>query len=144
MYTSAHPILNSESKTGCTIHEIDAGIDTEKIISQSSFNIDEGFNCKDVYENYLNSGIGLVFDTIDSLIKDNFQSFPHSQDGGSYYSKSSIDYENLNLDISGGSENLIRQIRAFSFRDYQLPVINKKEYLDIQKLIKNLKRNQDN
>ena len=53
MYTSAHPILNGESKTGCTIHEIDAGIDTGKIISQSSFNIDERFNCKDVYENYM-------------------------------------------------------------------------------------------
>ena len=126
MYTSAHPILNGESITGCTIHEIDAGIDTGKIISQSSFSIDEGFNCKDVYENYLKSGIGLVFDTIDSLIQDSFQSSPHSQDGGSYYSKSSIDYENLDLDTLGGSENLIRQIRAYSFRDYQLPIINKK------------------
>ena len=126
MYTSAHPILNSESKTGCTIHEIDDGIDTGKIISQSSFNIDERFNCKDVYENYLKSGIGLVFDTIDSLIQDSFQSFSHPQDGGSYYPKSSIDYENLDLDFSEGSENLIRQIRAYSFRDYQLPVINKK------------------
>ena len=121
MYTSAHPILNNEKKTGCTIHEIDAGIDTGSIISQIEFNIDADDTCKDVYAKYLKNGRDLTFNTIDSLIADSYQAQPQSEKGSSYYSKKSIDYSNISLDFNQKAQNVSNQIRAYTFRDYQLP-----------------------
>ncbi len=121
MYTSAHPILNNEVETGCTIHEIDAGIDTGNIIAQTSFEIKNTDSCKEVYENYLKHGRSLVFSTIDSLIERTWKSYPHPTSGGSYYSMKSIDYSNLSVNTDCSSKELINQIRAYSFRDYQLP-----------------------
>jgi len=124
MYTSAHPILNGEKTTGCTIHNIDKGIDTGEIISQISFKIEESYNCKDVYGSYLKYGQQLIFQTMDSLIEGNYQSIPQSSIGSSYYSKKSIDFSNLVIDTSKDSESLSRQLRAYTFRDYQLPEVN--------------------
>jgi len=124
MYTSAHPILNKEKKTGCTIHEIDAGIDTGSIISQIEFNIDLDDTCKDVYANYLKNGRELTFNTIDSLISDSYQAYPQSKKGSSYYSKKSIDYSNISLDFNQKAQDVSNQLKAYTFRDYQLPKFN--------------------
>ena len=49
-HTNYHQILNGEKKSGVTIHEIDKGIDTGKIIDSISFNIHINTTA---YENYL-------------------------------------------------------------------------------------------
>jgi methionyl-tRNA formyltransferase len=125
MYTSAHPILNNEKITGCTIHEIDAGIDTGPTISQIKFNIDIDNTCKDVYANYLKNGIELTFNTIDNLVSDSYQAQPQSKKGSSYYSKKSIDYSNISINFNQNAKDVSNQIKAFTFRDYQLPKFNK-------------------
>ena len=33
MYTSAHPLLNGETESGCTLHIIDSGIDTGAVVN---------------------------------------------------------------------------------------------------------------
>jgi methionyl-tRNA formyltransferase len=124
MYTSAHPILNGEDGVGCTFHYIDAGIDTGAIISQVYFKLTPDESCKDVYERYLLNGRELTFNSIDSLIDNNFQSKEQVLDGASYYSKKSIDYSNLVVDLAINSLDVSKQLRAYTFRDYQLPVIN--------------------
>jgi len=120
MYTSAHPILNGEERTGCTIHKIDEGIDTGNIISQISFEIDPKDNCKNLYEKYLHFGQNLLFKTIDSLIHKTYSEVPQGKENSSYFSKKSINYNNLEIDFTRSSEDVIRQFRAYSFRDYQL------------------------
>lgn len=123
MYTSAHPILNDEKTTGCSIHRIDSGIDTGEIISQIAFSIASHDNCKDIYEKYLLNGRKLTYSTIDSLILDNFKSKKQATDGASYYSKKSINYSNLVVDFSHSALNVSAQLRAYTFRDYQLPTV---------------------
>jgi len=124
MYTSAHPILNGENTAGCTFHCIDSGIDTGPIISQIHFKLAPDDTCKNVYEKHLFYGRELAFNTIDSLIENNFQSNEQALDGASYYSKKSIDYTNLIVDLAKNSLDVSKQIRAYTFRDYQLPCIN--------------------
>ena len=41
----------------------------------------------------------------------------------SYYSKTTIDYKNLEIDLKQTASFIDRQIRAFSFREYQMPEI---------------------
>lgn len=124
MYTSAHPILNSETTAGCTFHYIDTGIDTGPIISQIHFKLAHDDTCKNVYEKYLFYGRKLAFDTIGSLIENNFQSYKQPLSGASYYSKKSIDYKNLIVDLAQSSLEVSKQLRAYTFRDYQLPCVN--------------------
>ncbi|MDC0345981.1 formyltransferase family protein [Planktomarina sp.] len=124
MYTSAHPILNEEKFSGCTFHCIDSGIDTGDVISQIKFEILQDDNCNDVYDKYLVHGIVLMHNTIGSLIENNFSSQLQPSIGSSYYSKRSIDYENLKIDLAQNSDKISKNLRAYTFRDYQLPKIN--------------------
>ena len=81
MYTSAHPILNGEKRSGCTIHRIDEGIDTGSIIAQISFPMKKDIYCKELYEKYLLNGQKLVEKTIGNIIEDNYDAIPQSLEG---------------------------------------------------------------
>lgn len=124
MYTSAHPILNGEKRSGCTIHHIDEGIDTGSIITQISFPMKKDIYCKELYEKYLLNGQKLVEKTIGNIIEDNYDAIPQSSEGHSYYSKNSINYSDLKIKFdSTTTSDVVRQINAFTFRDFQLPFI---------------------
>lgn len=123
MYTSCHPILNGETKTGCTIHRIDSGIDTGDIIDQISFEIDEDDTAKDLYKKYLQYGLEIFLRVADLLIIGNVKSTPQSHVGSTYFSKDSIDYKNLNFKTNCTAYQLKKQLLAYTFRDFQLPVL---------------------
>lgn len=123
MYTSAHPILNGEKYTGVTLHEIDSGIDTGDIIAQERFLIEAVDDCKALYLKYIEHGTDLVIKNLDNLINDKITTRVQSFRKSSYYAKGSIDYRDLRVDINQTAVGIERQIRAYSFRDYQLPRI---------------------
>lgn len=120
MFTSAHPILNGESYSGVTLHLIDAGIDTGDIIDQKRFKIDDTDDCKAVYLKYIKYGTEVVLKNIDDLVWNRATTRVQTALGSSYYSRKSLDYNNLSFDLNQTAEEIGRQIRAFSFRDYQL------------------------
>lgn len=123
MYTSAIPILNGERTTGVTLHRIDAGIDTGEIIAQREFKIMDYYTCRDVYLKLIQTGTDLVVENIENILHDNVKSYPQSVKGSTYYSKSFIDYSDLKIDINQTANGIQRQLRAFTFREYQLPKI---------------------
>ncbi len=129
MYTSAMPILNGEKKTGVTFHRIDAGIDTGGIIDQEEFSID-GMDCREVYLECIARGTETVIRNLESVL--GFRERPHAQGsaGSTYYSRASIDYGNLRLDLNQTAEGISRQIRAFRFREYQLPEFEGRGVID--------------
>ena len=132
MYTSAHPILNGERWSGCTFHRIDEGIDTGDIIAQISFPLQNDIYCKQLYEKYLSYGHKLVEKTIADIIEDTYDSKPQSSEGHSYYSKSSIDYANLKIKFDSKTTiDVMRQFNAYTFRDFQLPIIEKNHVFGI-------------
>lgn len=130
MYTSAIPILNGEEMVGVTFHEIDKGIDTGNIIAQKKIKIDQQDTSRDLYLKYISNGTQLVLSQIENVIQDKVHAYPQEAKGSTYYSKKYIDYSNLKIDLCQTALGIQKQIRAFSFREYQLPVVCVKKIID--------------
>ena len=124
MYTSVWPILNGENESGVTLHVIDKGIDSGDIIDQMSFPIDKEDTSRDLYFKYLKHGTMLVKANLQNILDHNIVSNPQPKEGASYYSKASIDFSNIKLDFNQSAENISQQIRAFCFKEYQMPKLN--------------------
>lgn len=123
MYTSAWPILNGESVSGVTLHEIDQGIDTGDIIDQVKFTINDNDTAKDLYLKYIKHGTELVRDNLDRIISGNLESNQQDPHKSTYYSNSSINYSSLYIELNNTASVIERKIRAFTFRDYQIPEV---------------------
>lgn len=124
MFTSIMPILNGERQSGVTLHRIDRGIDTGAIVAQVAFEIEVDCTGRMLYEHYLDNGIQLVKRNVKALIEQTEIAVPQKAIGASYYSKKTIDFGNVVIDLNKSAFEIYNQIRAFSFRDYQLPVIH--------------------
>ncbi|WP_280629330.1 ankyrin repeat domain-containing protein [Arsenophonus nasoniae] len=131
MFTSVWPILNNDN-SGVTLHYIDNGIDTGKIIDQIGFSIENNYTSKDVYLNYIDYAIQLIEKNLKDIIADNLDGYPQSVECSSYYSNKSIDFSNKNINFYHTAWEVGRYIRAFSFRNYQLPVHNNVVYCNYE------------
>lgn len=129
MYTSILPILNGEEYVGVTFHKIDSGIDTGDIIEQKKFELKDFYTSRDLYLNYIKTGTRLMIENIDRVIEENIAAYPQPSRTSSYYSRKSIDYSNIVIDLCQTADGILRQIRAFSFREYQLPVVYEKRII---------------
>lgn len=127
MYTSALPILYGETISGVTLHLIDEGIDTGDIIAQKDFEICENETAGSLYLKYIENGTQIVIDNLKNILENSFKTFPQIQSNSTYYGKNSIDYSNLKIDYCKTACQVERQLRAFSFREYQLPKFNEYE-----------------
>jgi methionyl-tRNA formyltransferase len=121
MYTSAIPILNGEKYSGVTLHKIDAGIDTGDIIAQNTFAIDKEDTARDLYLKYIKHGTNLVIDNIHNLIKGEINATKQEINESSYYGRNSLDYRNLKINYNQTAFQISNELRAFNFREYQLP-----------------------
>lgn len=130
MYTAAIPLINGEKKTGVTFHCIDAGIDTGDIIKQKEFSIEASYTVRDVYKCYIKYGTELVLECIDDVIRGNVNATKQPATGSSYYSRKAIDYKNLHIDLMQTAEKIANQIRAFNFREYQMPKVYDEAIID--------------
>lgn len=124
MYTSSWPLLNGEKKSGVTLHEIDQGIDTGDVIDQLEFIIEEDDNSRKLYFKYTIHGIDLFKRNFRRVISGNYQAKRQPALNSSYYSKSSINYAHLTIDLNKTAVEIYNQIRAFSFIEYQLPIVH--------------------
>ena len=124
MYTSALPILNGENKTGVTLHRINSGIDTGEIIAQTKIKITNKDTARDLYIKYIDFGSDLVIKHLNSLIDNSFNSRVQSTDNSTYFSKKSIDYNNSKINFVQTAFQISNQLRAFKFREFQLPKFN--------------------
>lgn len=123
MYTSCHPILNGDDATGCTLHRIDRGIDTGAIVDQRTIAIDDDLRCSELYLRYLEVGTDLISSNLQALLAGSETSRSQPAKGSTYYSKASIDYAALVIDLNQTAFCIQRQVNAFHHRAYQLPQI---------------------
>ncbi|MCL7410158.1 formyltransferase family protein [Marivivens donghaensis] len=124
MYTSALPILHGKQRTGVTLHEIDSGIDTGPIIAQTIFKIPVTWTARDLYFAYMGHGFALFREKLDRLVASEApRSTAQAANGSSYFAKSEIDYAGLKINLFDTADGIIQQLRAFSFREYQIPII---------------------
>lgn len=124
MYTSALPILHGATETGVTLHKIDSGIDTGPVLAQKRFAIHDTWTARDLYFAYMEYGFELFRNHFERLISiDEPLSEPQLPNGSSYFSKAAINYGDLSINLRDTAEGIIRQLRAFSFREYQIPCV---------------------
>lgn len=124
MYTSALPFLHGASRSGVTLHEIDYGIDTGPIIAQAIFELPETWTARDLYFAYMEQGFALFRKNLNRLVDAEApKATRQSAKGSSYFAKSEIDYAGLKINLHDTADGIIRQLRAFSFREYQTPMI---------------------
>ena len=121
VYTSITPILNGEISSGVTLHKIDNGIDTGDIIAQRIFKIDINDSARDLYFKYLKQGFMLFRQNIASLIAGDFSLKKQSCEHSSYFSRKDIDVCNIKINLQKTSFEIHNQLRAFIFKEYQLP-----------------------
>lgn len=119
-YPSVWPIFNGEEYAGVTLHKMNQGIDTGDIIAQKRFKLSPKETSFSLYTRLIDEGAKLVIKHIDKLVTNKFKSYPQSAVGSTYYSKKSIDYSNLCIDLNVTADQLDRQIRAFYFPVYQV------------------------
>ena len=124
MYPAIMPILRGERYSGVTLHLIDDGIDTGPIIDQIRLPIEISDTSRDLYLKYLINGLQLFTKNFNSLYQGNYTATDQPNVGSSYFSKSSINFCNFKIDLNKTSFEIHNQIRAFIFKEYQLPSIN--------------------
>lgn len=120
VYPSVWPILNGEEYAGATLHKMDQGIDTGDIIAQKRFKLSPRETSFSLYSRLIEEGAKLVIKHIDKLVTGHFKSCPQVAVSSTYYSKKSIDYSHLSIDMNVTAAQLDRQIRAFYFPAYQV------------------------
>lgn len=121
MYTSAWPILNGEAASGVTLHDIDDGIDTGAIIDQIDFPLGAEWTARDLYFACMGAARVLLEKYLLVLAEHGSRAIAQPAAGSSYYSKASIDYAGLQLNLRNTAESITRQARAFNFREFQTP-----------------------
>lgn len=123
MYTSVLPILNGEKYAGVTFHKIDCGIDTGDIIKQKRFILEDTCTSRELYFQYIKYGTELVLECMGDVIDNKVKAVPQPVKNSTYFSKKALDYSNLEIDLKQAAYEIETQIRAFNFREYQLPEV---------------------
>ncbi len=119
MYTSLLPVLQGKEYSGVTLHKIDAGIDTGDIIAQTQIDI-TAYNCGEVYNKYLQYGTVLVCQNFHQIVKGNYTLTPQSAINSTYFSKSSIDFKQREINPFQTAYQIQQFVKALNFRVYQL------------------------
>jgi methionyl-tRNA formyltransferase len=119
MYTSVLPILHGADKSGVTLHRIDRGIDTGDIVDQTEFDI--GYRTSyEMYETYNALGCDLLDRWIDRLLAGSVHATRQPIEKSTYYSKSTLDFSDREIDFRSTACQLSAFVRAMRFRPYQL------------------------
>lgn len=124
MYTSLLPILLGKKYSGVTLHKIDRGIDTGDIIKQKKFEI-SGLTSYQLYCMYLNIGTEMVCKNMETLLEHEVHSLPQSPLNSTYYSKSSFNFNNKEIEVNQTAHQISTFVQALTFRPYQMAVYGK-------------------
>lgn len=119
--TSIWPILRGEARTGVTLHLIDSGIDSGDVIDQCEIEIKENWTSRDLYFEYNRVGFELFKRWISKLICGDYTAHPQRAEGASYYSRKSIDFGNLEINLNQTAWEVRNYVRAMHFPEYQRP-----------------------
>lgn len=130
MFTSIFPILHGKTDSGVTFHKIDSGIDTGNIIDQIHFDIN-GFTSRTLYERKLKIGVELFEKHFETILSSKYFSFPQKSSNSTYYSKNSINFKDVDINIYSTAFQILNHVRAFNFRIYQTAKFNNRGVIKV-------------
>ncbi len=115
-YRGAAPIQwaihDGESETGVTIMQMDAGLDTGAILSQTKTRITDEDNGQTLHDRLAGLGASLLIQTIFPYVDGRLQPRPQPSESASYARK--ISKQDGLIDWSKPARSLFNQIRAFT------------------------------
>lgn len=117
-------ILNGEQEFGVTLHEIDHGIDTGPIIDQDVFEITDRDTSRDVYLECQQRGAALLDRNLDAIVEKSCKSEPQENWPSTYFESYSESPDAYKLNFRKTAFQISCQVRAFSFREYQVPKLD--------------------
>ncbi len=124
-HTNFYQIYNGEKKSGVTLHEIDNGIDTGKIIDSINFPININTTAHENYNKLLEKAFILFKKNINKILINKYHKKKQNLKKGSYFSRKSIDYKKMiKFKKINNDLNTHNKIRALIFQPFQLPVFN--------------------
>ena len=121
--TSVWPILKQEEESGVTFHRIDTGVDTGPIICQRIFALRDSWTARELYDSYLAEGALIFREAFSILTRGVEVETPQDDSKASLYRRRDLDYGALSLDLNQNTKEFLAQIRAYSFWEYQLPLL---------------------
>lgn len=123
MFTSILPILHGAEHSGVTLHLMDKGADTGAVIAQRIFQIPSYWTSRQLYEAYLNEGLELFQESLESLVTGIPAMTPQDESRATYYYRSSLDLSKREIDLVGSADDVNRFVRGLAFPEYQLPTL---------------------
>lgn len=141
LYSANHVLLNSETKAGGTIHWIDEGIDTGKLIQRFEFNIETDDIAFNIFQKTQISLLNGFKEVLPKLIDSNFKYTNNEVSNKTipgYYDKDSLKgKKKVNLEkLQQGDAAELNRIKAFDFPGHEPAYIiinGEKIYLTLSK-----------
>lgn len=128
-HTNYLQIKNGEKFSGVTLHEIDDGIDTGKIIDYEKFEIALNDTSKENYFRLMDAAVNLFKKKFNLILKGKYTTTSQNDVEATYYSRASIDYKKELINYEDSLINIHNQIRALIFPPFQLPIVNGKKII---------------
>ena len=122
VYTSIWPLLNEEAESGVTLHELARGADTGPVVAQRRFPIPGHTTARLLYEMYMREAIILFHDWFPRLVEGVPPAVAQEESLASVYTRKSLDLRHVEVDLTRPAAEVCRQVRAFHFPEYQLPL----------------------
>ena len=132
MYTSVLPLLFNELSTGVTLHEINNGIDTGRIVDQKRINLNDDLTSENLYHHLTELGVDLIKSNLSQILSGDYKAVPQRATGSKYFPKGYIDFSNVEINVRQTAYQIRTYVNAFCFRPYQRPLLNG---LEIDKVI---------
>lgn len=117
--TSVWPLLNGETLTGVTLHQIDCGVDTGNIVSQREIKLTPLTTARELYDLYQDAGIVVLHENLDSLLTGQVRSTPQPANSGSYFPRSEFLRLDKEIDFAEPAERIRNFVRSLYFPEYQ-------------------------
>ena len=86
--------------------------------------LEKKFSNVNHYKIYLSEVFDLFKNNVHKLIENKFSTYRQSHINSTYFSRDSINFNNIIIDRNKTSFEIHNQIRAFIFKEYQLPKIS--------------------
>jgi methionyl-tRNA formyltransferase len=106
------PIVLGDANTGVTVHYIDEGVDTGRILRQVNVSMESDIYIHELQKKFLDIYKTIMVDAVECAIKGD-PGQPQSTDSGLYFHK--VRDEDMEISLKLGVNRAYGQIRAFSF-----------------------------
>tara|TARA_B100001996_G_C18629443_1_gene581158 strand:+ start:87 stop:845 length:759 start_codon:yes stop_codon:yes gene_type:complete len=139
-HTNFYQIYNGEKQSGVTLHKIEKGIDTGKIIDLKKFNIPINATAYSNYIKLMKCAFLLFRKNFDSLLNDRYKLKKQFIRKGSYFNRNSVNYSKLvNIDNFDNNLKTHNKIRSLIFPPFQLPIYKGKKIIKSKFINKKIK-----